>query len=762
MEIEVGATAPAGRLATGKRGRLKAFLLATTMAGLALLANQPAGMAQQATDGGKADQAGQAANGQAANGQAGSGDSMVLGPISVQGVVGGTEGYVATRSAVGTKVETPLVEIPQTISVVTRKELDQRAVQDFAGAVAYSPGIAVVDYPGGPGAPDFSMRGFRDFNLFGIYRDGLRAGFNNYDTNFEPYGLERVDVVKGPSSVLFGQTSPGGVVNLTTKRPTDKPLHEIQLQTGSFDRRQAAFDFGGPVDGDGKVLYRLTGLGRMSDTQVDHAPDDRFYIAPAVTFKPTDKTKMTLLASYQKLKMSGSEQSIPRSSMDLIGTDLYFGVPGYSDWKVQNTTIGYELEHEISPNWTFHQNARYMHSRVNFVSAFSTAWPVELVNGRYYPVGVQDRPKTTETYLLDSNVQGKVSTGPVSHTILAGVDYGYYIGRETRRNSLNALVIDVLNPTYPGTDFLYGNPWVDGKSNLTQIGAYLQDQLRYENWILTLSGRQDWVVGKETDNLSKSFQTARDKHFTGRVGLGYVFDNGIAPYASYATSFQPTTGTYAPQRGGGTFKPTTGTQYEVGVKYQPNGWNSFVSASLYHITQQNVVTNDPVYSGFAVQDGEIRSRGIELEGKMELTEEFSLIASYAFVDAEITKDNPAVGSATSSVGLRPKGIPRHMASAWGDYTFKSGPLTGLGLGVGARYVGSSKNAGNTETNPDYTLVDAAVRYDLGALRSELEGASVALNVSNLTDKKYYSAGFYDNTVLYGNRRQILATLKYSW
>ncbi len=749
MEIGVGVAATGGRPATGKRGRLKAFLLATTMAGVAALAQQPTALAQQ-----------QPASGLVDSGSAG--DATVLASISVQGVGGGTEGYVAKRSSVGTKVDTPLVEIPQTISVVTREELDQRAVQDFGGAVAYSPGIAVVDYPGGPGAPDFSMRGFRDFGLFGIYRDGLRAGFNNYDTNFEPYGLERVDVVKGPSSVLFGQTTPGGVVNLTTKRPTATPLHEIQLQTGSYKRRQAAFDLGGPVDGEGKVLYRLTGLGRLSDTQVDHAPDDRFYIAPAVTFKPTDKTRMTLLASYQTLKMGGSEQSIPRSALDRIGTDLYFGVPGVSDWQVKNTSIGYEIEHELSPSWTVHQNARYMHSRVSFQSAFGTEWPVELVDGRYYPVGLQDRPKNTGTYLVDSNVQGKLTTGPVSHTILAGVDYGYYSGKETRRNTLNSLVVDVFNPTYPGTEFIYADPWVNGKSKLSQIGAYLQDQLRYDNWILTLSGRQDWVVGKELDYLSNGFQTTRDHDFTGRVGLGYVFDNGIAPYASYATSFQPTTGTLAPQRGGGTFKPTTGTQYEVGVKYQPTGWNSFISASFYHITQQNVSTNDPVYSGYAVQEGEIRSRGVELEGKMALTEAFSLIASYSFIDAEITKDNPAVGSSASSVGLRPKGIPRHMASAWGDYTFRSGPLDGLGLGAGVRYVGSSKNIANTATIPEHTLFDAAIRYDLGALRPELAGASAALNVSNLTDKTYYSPGFYDNTVLYGNRRQILATLKYSW
>lgn len=762
MEHVVGGAAPDERAARGgqgapggfEAGRFKASLLVSTMIGLAVLGTQPAiGAESTATTGGTANKDAATTDGKGAT---------VLAPVSVEGVVGGTEGYVATRSAVGTKTETPLIEIPQTISVVTRKELDQRAVQDFNGAVAYSPGISVVDYPGGPGAPDFSMRGFRDFNLFGIYRDGLRAGFNNYDTTFEPYGLDRVDVVKGPASVLFGQTSPGGVVNLTSKRPTDVPLHEIQLQTGSYDRRQGAFDFGGPVDDGGKILYRFTGLGRLSDTQVDHAPDDRLYLAPAVTFKPGDTTKVTLLGSYQKIKISGAEQSIPRSSMDLIGTDLYFGIPHLSNWEAENTSIGYEVSHELSDNWSLHQNARYMHSRVDFYSAYSMAWPVELQDGHYYPIGVQYRPKVTNTYLLDTNVQGKVVTGPVTHNLLAGADYSYYTAKETRRNSTNSLLLDIFNPNYGGTTFEFADPWVNGKSELSQFGVYLQDQLHYDNWVLTLNGRQDWVVDKEIDYLSDSFQTARDHDFTGRVGLGYVFDNGIAPYASYSTSFQPSTGTYAPERGGGTFKPTTGTQYEVGVKYQPNGWNSFITASLYQITQQNVSTNDPVYSGYTVQDGEIRSRGFELEGKAELTENLSLIASYAFVSAKITKDNPAVGSTTSSVGLQPKGIPRNMASAWADYTIKSGELNGLGFGLGARYIGESKNTANTETIPDYTLVDAAVRYDLGALKPQLAGASVALNVTNLFDKKYYSAGFYDNTVLYGNRRQILATVKYTW
>jgi iron complex outermembrane receptor protein len=697
----------------------------------------------------------------AATPQEAPGDAVALDVIDV-GAERASHGYVASRSVVGVKVDTPLVEIPQTISVVTRKELDQRAVQDFAAAVAYAPGIAVVDYPGGPGAPDFSMRGFRDTSIFGVYRDGLRSGFNSYDTNFEPYGLERVDVVKGPTSVLYGQASPGGLVHLTSKRPTEAPLRTVSFQTGSFDRRQGNIDFGGPIDESGDVLYRLTALFRNAVTQVDYARDDRLYVAPAVTIKPTEKTRITLLASFLKLKMSGAEQSIPRSALGVIGTNAYFGAPGVSDWNVENTSIGYQLDHELATDWSVHQNARYLHSQVEFRTAFSTAWPVDLVDGHYYPIGLQDRPKSTDTFLIDTNLQGKLTTGPLSHTLLAGVDYADYTGRETRRNTLNALVIDVLQPAYPAIGFVYADPWVSGRSKLSQLGVYAQDQLRYDQWVLTLGGRHDWTVDTEIDDLAATSQRSRNEQFTVRAGLGYVFENGVAPYASYSTSFQPTTGVYAPERGGGAFEPTTGVQHEIGAKYQPPGWNSFVSVSLYQITQKNVATNDPLYAGFSVQQGEVRARGFELEGKTQPTEEFSLIASYGLVDATITKDNPAIGSTNSSIGLRPKGVPRQTASAWADYTFKSGPMVGLGVGLGVRYVGRAMNAANTETIPDYALVDAALRFDLGALHSDLGGASVALNVSNLADRKYYSAGFYDNTVLYGNRRQFLATLKYEW
>ncbi|WP_281378942.1 TonB-dependent siderophore receptor [Azospirillum oleiclasticum] len=700
--------------------------------------------------------------------------ALMLDPVTVVGQgrgaggSGAVPGTVATDSATATKTDTPITEIPQSVSVVTRKEMEQRGVTTLNGAIAYTPGVRAIDYPGGPGAPDILLRGFRDTGLFSVYRDGLRAGFNAYDAEFEPYSLERIDVLKGPASVLFGQGSPGGIINLTSKRPSETPIRELQFQAGSHDRIQGAADFSGAIDAEKRVLVRLTGLWRDSGTQIDHAPDDRVYVAPAITLRPNDRTSLTLLASHLHSKVSGSEQSIPMvgslydNPKGQIGTNIYFGEPGLTDWTVDSTSIGYAFEHKFTPDWSVQQNTRYTRTRVDFHAAFPMSWPVDLVDGQYYPIGVQDRPKSTTSFLVDTNVQGRVETGPLVHRLLAGLDYARYSGKETRRNSLNTAVIDILNPVYGTTDFVYGDAWVKSRSTIDQLGVYLQDQVKHGGWVLTLGGRQDWVINKEKDYLGGTEQKADNQAFTGRVGLAHVFENGLAPYASYATSFQPESGSYAPERGGGMFSPTTGTQYEVGVKYQPPGRESLITVSLFHLTQQNVTTNDPVYSGFSVQDGEVRSRGLEIEGKLELTEEMSLIASYAYIDAEITKDNAAVGSTTSREGLTPSSVPRHTASLWADYTVANGVLRGLGLGAGVRYVGSSYNAANTVKVPDYTLVDAAIRYELGELRSELAGTTLALTVTNLTDKEYVTPGFYDNTVFYGNRRQILGTVTYRW
>ena len=672
---------------------------------------------------------------------------------------GPVPGYVAKRTTVGTKTDTPINEIPQSISVITRDEMDQRGVQDFNAAVAYTPGIRALDYAGGQGAPDIFLRGFRAFNLFGLYQDGLRTGFNQYDTNFEIFGLERVDVVKGPASVLFGQMAPGGVVNMTSKRPQETPIRHLEVQYGSFDRRQLGLDVGDQLDNDGTLFGRLVLLQRESDTQVRHAPDDRTYVAPSLTWKPDDANTLTLLGSYSKSRTGGSEQSFPligtvrKSPYGHIDSDTDLGWKG-SYYHSENTVIGVQYEHQFDNGWKLQQNLRYMHSNVGYLSSGPDV--VLNADGRTQDIGLQLRPKNSDTFLIDNHLQGLVDTGPLQHILLAGLDYSHYKARETRRNGdpdPEVEMIDLYRPVYGGGAIWYDPLQRSTDTRLQQVGLYLQDQIKLDRWALTLGGRQDWSTAWEEGLYFGTEQVdtvQRDRKFTGRVGLAYLFDNGIAPYASYSTSFQPNPEAY---RDGTLFEPTEGRQYEIGVKYQPPGYDAFITLSAFDLVQTNVSTTDPVNPGFSVQSGEVRSRGIELEGKASLSHELNVLASYAYLDAEITQDNRFEGNA-------PRATARNTASLWLDYTIADGALKGVGMGLGQRYVGSSYNVQHTVKTPHYLLTDVTLRYDLAGIG--LDGMRVSVTASNLFDKHYFQPGFYEDSVLYGNRRNVIASLSYDW
>lgn len=677
-------------------------------------------------------------------------------------------GYVAHRTAVGTKTDAAVNEIPQAISVITRDEMDQRGVQDFNSALAYTPGIRAIDYVGGQGAPDIYMRGFRSFNLFGIYQDALRTGFNQYDTDFETFGLERIDVIKGPASVLYGQMAPGGMVNLSTKSPQQVPIRHVEVQGGSYGRQQLGLDVGDQLDSQGTLFGRLVMMQRDSGTQVDHSPDDRTYIAPSLTWKPNDSDTLTVKASYSKTRKGGAEQSFPISGTVTsnpyghIDSDVFLGYPGLSHYHVENTTLGYSFEHLFNEDWKFTQNARFMHAHVDYISngaGGSTVLPnSQLTDDRYYTITAQKRPKTTDTFLLDNNVEGRFATGAIDHTLVAGIDYAHYHADETRRSGTVTGKIDVFAPDYSNLGSVAWRPYLQRKteSTMSQIGLYVQDQLALDKWRLTAGLRKDWAADKEygvynyTGTPIVSDTDQHDHKLTGRVGLAYLFDNGITPYASYSTSFQPNTDTDA---SGNFLQPTEGEQYELGIKYQPPGYNSFVTVSAFDLTQKNVT--DQAADGNVTQSGKVRSRGLELEAKASLNDNLNLLGSYAYTDAEITEDATYKGNV-------PRSTPRNTASAWLDYTLASGPLEGLGIGVGQRYVGSSYNIQNTVKVPQYTLTDASVRYDLGKLGASLKGTRLQVTATNLFDKHYFTPGFYENTVFYGTRRNVVATLSYDW
>lgn len=709
-----------------------------------------------------------------------SGNAMLLQDVNIDAAgdgVGYTPEYslVAKRTSAATKTDMPIGETPQSISVVTRKQMDTQAVQDVSSAVRYTPGV-FGEYTGANNTREqFRIRGFSPY----VFQDGLMLpyGESGQGGMAEPYSLESVEVLRGPASMLYGQSRPGGLINLTSKMPTSTPYHQVEVQGGSYDLKQLGFDLGGPLDDQGVFSYRLTGLVKDSGTQVDHVQNNRNFIAPAFTWRPNDDTSLTVLANYQRDWGGSTEQYYPESGSlhhspyGKIDSDTLLGDSHFDKLRRESSQLGYLFEHHFNDAITFRQNLRYSQVNIENRTAFGNGYVNEAASPNLSRL-TSDIKRNLQIFNVDNQLESKFDTGALEHTLLTGLD--------VRRSTLNN---NVVNSNYSTT-----NPYAGGNSSGTatgqytsrdlyqtqkQTGVYLQDQIQLDHWLFTLGGRFDWATSDSHYRPDKSNATSRyidqdDHKGTYRYAVAYLFDNGVMPYFSYSQSFDPQLNTSV-SAGTPIFKPTQGEQYEVGVKYQPSGQDSYITASVYTLKQQNITTADPSNTSNTLQIGAAQSRGFELEGKAVLTGNLDVLASYTYTDSEVTRTG-YVTSAYTDKGNELPFTPRQQASAWLDYTFHESALDGLGAGIGARYTGdlwgssvsSPSMVYNRIETGNFTLVDAALHYDLGKLSSQLAGTRVALNASNLFDKEYVASCSNYAACYYGPRRNVIATLSYNW
>ncbi|OCJ39781.1 TonB-dependent receptor [Agrobacterium tumefaciens] len=697
--------------------------------------------------------------------------ATILEPIVVQGenARGPVEGFVATQSATATKTGTSLKDTPQAVNVVTKDQIAAQGSTTLTQALRYTPGV-ISQYGDDSRYDWFTIRGFRPSR----YLDGLRLPFGSRgyaQPRVEPFSLERAEVLKGPASVLYGQGDPGGLINMVSKRPSATALNEVEMQFGTDKRIQTAFDLGGGAGDDDSFLYRIVGVGRLTDTQYDYVREKKGYIAPSFTFKADEGTSLTVYGSYQHIDSPGGGGAPALPANGTLYTRMYPelprsafpGEPGYDHYKSDQASVGYEFEHEVDDTWTIRQNLRYSYigTDTQRVQPYCPAACNPTAFYRY----AWAFPESARAVTVDNQAIGNFQTGDVAHTALFGLDYSY----ESSRYEESALS-PIFTP-FNGLDPVYGATAITRPPIATridqdrsQIGLYAQDQMEWNNFVFSLGGRYDWA---NTDTRTRTSVAdnqvdQRDGKFTWRAGLVYNFDNGLSPYAGYSTSFNPASGT---DRLGNAFEPTTGEQFEVGVKYQPNGSNSFVTLSAYHLTQDNVLSPDttPGFTNYSLQTGQVRMRGVELEGKAEITDAFSVLASYAYTDSEITRANPNAAG-ISNEGNRFAFVPRQQASLWLDYTLQTSTIwDGLSFGGGARYTGQTfgDNANKFDI-PSYTVFDAAVRYDFGKADPKLEGLKASLNVSNIFDRKYVSTCIAATGCYWGEGRTVYATLKYSW
>ncbi|USV59202.1 TonB-dependent siderophore receptor [Aeromonas encheleia] len=661
-----------------------------------------------------------------------------------------------------TKTQLDPIETPQAISVVDSETLEQRGVSSVSEALRYVPGVNTELRGGAVNRLDlFNIRGFDNYQNF---YDGLLLQYNewNLQPQIDPVAIEQLEVFKGPTSVLYGSMPPGGMVNLIAKRPQREAKHSVSLATGTGTLKEMTLDSTGAINE--QLAYRVVGLARQKEGQAVTSEEERYVFAPSLDWQLGERTLLNLNLYYQKDPEAGIYTTVPASGsvksnpLGQLGSDTFLGDENWNEYNRDLTLLGYKLSHDFSDNWQVLQNARYMDA-----SAYQR-------NTYNAPLAADNRTLARNAYLtdedsrgfvIDNQLAGKLQTGAAQHNLLLGLDYQYLDAHILYQDTLDysAPPIDIFNPNHDQIvpDSL-SFPYQDKKTiRQSQTGVYLQDQVRLDRLVAIGGARYDsYRMDTESDTLyqgaaSQSLARIDQDNLSFRLGALYELDYGFSPYVSYAESFEPVPGA---DKSGKAFDPSTGQQWEGGLKFLSEDMSKTFTVAAFHITKENALVTDPdnIY-GPKLQTGEIVSKGIELEGRADLTNNLDLALSYTRQDMEITRDT------TDLQGKTPVWVPKQMASLWSNYQ-AGGSLQGMRIGAGLRYVGEAQlDAANTDTVPDYVLMDMSASYDLAALSASLKGVGASLSASNLFNKTYYSC--YDqNNCWFGAERNVEARLKY--
>lgn len=642
-------------------------------------------------------------------------------------------GYRAKRASTATKTDTPLSETPQAVTVVTSQQMTDQGAANLQDALGYAAGVRSDAYGLDSRTDSVRVRGSNPDN----YLDGLREAYGYYTsrTRADPYTLERLEVLRGPSGMLFGAGTAAGVINMVSKRPQAETQREVGVQYGSYGRKQFQLDLTGPLTQDGEWLYRLVALKRSSDTQVDFVPDDRSLVAPSLTWRPSAATSLTLQALWQKDKSGSTSQFFPWEGTLLpnpngrLPNSRFIGEPG-DYYNSERKTLGWQFEHRFNDSWTVRQNFRISSNendnRYHYGDFFTSpgSWGSDPVNKRR--LGRVNDSSLTRSRIaaLDNHAEGHFSTGALEHTLLFGADFAR--NRENVSSGSTYSEIDAYAP-------VYGNLLIPDRTALPrttqrQTGLYVQDQIRLDQWIVTAGLRHDKAVAG-ADGSPDQESTATTK----RLGLLYAFPSGWSPYVSYSESFTPQAAIK-----GQLFKPLRGEQWELGLKYEPADRALAFSAALYDLREKNQIASPlpDIYT----QVGATRTKGLELEVKGPVTPNLELVAHYNYTELD----------------KQLEGLPKHQASAWAKYRFSIAGVNGFSAGAGVRWMGvfnDQQGGGNGPQIPSAALLDVMFAYDTAHWR-------YAVNINNATDKTYFSTCLARGDCWYGARRNVVASATY--
>ncbi|MEZ8586626.1 TonB-dependent siderophore receptor [Vibrio cyclitrophicus] len=630
-------------------------------------------------------------------------------------------------------------ETPQGITVIDEAQLEQRGVQSLNQALRYAPGVVTENRGGSVAMFDsYSIRGFKTNNV--NYYDGLslqQLNGWNLQPQIDPIAMQQVEIFKGPTSVLYGAMPPGGMVNMIAKAPQTEKSTKVGVATGSRNLQEASIDTTGQF-GDSDFSYRLIALARKQDSQVDNAEEERYLIAPSVDWQATDSTLINFNLYYQNDPSMGINSSMPLDVLKASDPSVSMGDKSWSKFEREVLMVGYKINHDFNNNWTFLQNARYTDASLYQENTYHVSYDSNTPNqlSRY----LYSTDESFKGFVIDNQLSGLIKAGSIEHNVLVGIDYQNMDGDVNYSSySANGSGFNSFDPLNPNNDLLDRSDvtktgeYLDDTTS-SQLGLYLQDQVRLDALVLIAGARFDHYKS-ESDYYAHE---SDHKQFTYRVGGLYELNNGLSPFASYATSFEPAPGV---DKSGNEFDPEMAQQAEIGVKYLSDDMSKEATVSLFHIVKQDMLMTDPtnVY-GPRIQVGEVVSQGAELSGRWFATENFDIAAAYTYVDMEITED-----TSNGLEGTTPIYVPEHTANLWANYNVFNGMLAGSRFSAGARYVGEMQmDASNTQGKvPAYTVVDLSVGYDLGAASDTLSGATANLAVNNIFNEEYYAC--YDQS-----------------
>lgn len=658
----------------------------------------------------------------------------------------GVRRYQARRSGSATKTDTPLDEVPQAVSVIPATVLDDLRSPRIEKALDYAGGVARQNDFGGLTMYEYSIRGLTTSEF---YKDGFSVN-RGYMNPQDLSNVERIDVLKGPASSLYGRGDPGGTINIVSKRPQNDQFARLDLSAGRWDRYRSSLDVNTPLNDEGTMLYRMNLAVEDNKSFRDYRSSERQFFAPAFSWELSPQTRLLVQAEVIRSSQVFDRGVVaPNDHLGSVSRSDFFGEPGDGEIDNNNESLQAEIEHDLNASWTVRLASHYKQGRLNggATEASFLADEARTLNREY-----RYRDFDWQDSITQLELSGLVYTGDIEHNLLIGTEYERYAKDERLMRTRPISTIDIREPVYgqPRPPFSVGpgGRSTDRHELVHSRSLNLQDQMRLSEKLFGVIGaRYDHYEHRLDNEVTGTRTEQTHEKITPRIGALYQLTPEVGVFANASQSFKPNTG--APRPGTGTsFDPEEGVGYEAGFKFDLLDSRLGMTVAAFHLTKENVLTADPADSTYQIAAGEVRSRGIDLQLTGQLTDEVRVIGAYAYVDAEVTKDN------TLASGSRLLNVPEHSGSLLGVYEFLDGGLKGLQLGGGVNYVGD--RSGNVADSgfelPGYTTVDLLARY------KATQDVTLGVNLNNAFDRTYYERSYSNVWVMPGEPRNLSLSL----